>query len=84
MTARRLSHVVLAAALLCVCACARDSQRSLDDLARSARLAISRGELDAAEADIERGLSATARDANSERAWTFKLLRAPRARHSTC
>jgi CHAT domain-containing protein/tetratricopeptide (TPR) repeat protein len=74
MTARRLAHVVVTAALLC--ACGRHSEPSLDELARSARLAIWRGELPAAETAIERGLAATAGDADSERAWSFKLLQA--------
>jgi CHAT domain-containing protein len=76
MTRRRIAHVLVAAALLCAYACAHDTPRSLDDLARSARLAISRGDLTAAAATVEHGLAATADKADAERFWSFKLLRA--------
>jgi tetratricopeptide (TPR) repeat protein len=74
--AGRSYRAVLTLALLCACACTRSSPRELDRLADSARTAILRGELTDAQSAIERGMAATARDAGSPRAWTFRLLQA--------
>ena len=60
-------------AVMCVAACARDSEESLSSTFTAARSAVRRGELAEARTLAERGLSLAPPD--SKWAWTFRLYR---------
>jgi CHAT domain-containing protein/tetratricopeptide (TPR) repeat protein len=68
-----MNRVVLLAALVLACGCARDPERRLASTFDEARLAARRGELNDARAIADRGLAMA--PPASEWDWSFRLLR---------
>ena len=71
-----MKRAAIAFAFFAICGCAPRSEVEFRQTLESARRAFERGDLSRAQELAERGLSLTQANPDSERAWTFRLLRA--------